>query len=318
MKTMILVPSFGKSSPIHGAFLFAKYLQDRSLDVLFVSLDDNYNSKENIIDEIAEADIEFKCLYIRGWRGVLFQRSRIRRYVKEKDVDLVLSYALRPTLLTASLPDVVRIASVRGMLRQDYALSYGYIVSSLFVFWEMKALQKMDHVFAMTKPMLEWLVSEGIELRRISVVNNFVDAQWRQYNPQKSLNRYRKTDFAVGIIEGFHHRVCDPFCIQRHGLSGNALGVSGAFQKGVELLNGLPELIAPEIEKRQLLVHDRFFLENLFYPLQRIGRSIRLIDTSAGIAGFLCELLDEFWQALDALCLDRFDGFFYPIPGNFF
>ena len=38
-------------------------------------------------------------------------------------------------------------------------------------------------------------------------VNRFIDTQWDKYNKDKGLNRYRKTDFAVGIIEGFRSKV---------------------------------------------------------------------------------------------------------------
>ncbi len=34
-------------------------------------------------------------------------------------------------------------------------------------------------------------------------VKVFIDTRWREYNQDKGLNRYRKTDFAVGIINGF-------------------------------------------------------------------------------------------------------------------
>lgn len=34
-------------------------------------------------------------------------------------------------------------------------------------------------------------------------VRRFIASQWSQYNSDKGLNRYRRTDFAVGIIEGF-------------------------------------------------------------------------------------------------------------------
>jgi hypothetical protein len=34
-------------------------------------------------------------------------------------------------------------------------------------------------------------------------VKAFIDTRWREYNKDKGLNRYRKTDFAVGIIDGF-------------------------------------------------------------------------------------------------------------------
>jgi hypothetical protein len=34
-------------------------------------------------------------------------------------------------------------------------------------------------------------------------VNHYIDSQWRIYSRNRRLNRYRKSDFAVGIIEGF-------------------------------------------------------------------------------------------------------------------
>ena len=34
-------------------------------------------------------------------------------------------------------------------------------------------------------------------------VNRFIDSQWEMYNHGKGLNRYRRSDFAFGILEGF-------------------------------------------------------------------------------------------------------------------
>jgi hypothetical protein len=38
-------------------------------------------------------------------------------------------------------------------------------------------------------------------------VDRFIGSQWREYNQEKGLNRYRKTDFAAGIIEGFRSKL---------------------------------------------------------------------------------------------------------------
>jgi hypothetical protein len=35
----------------------------------------------------------------------------------------------------------------------------------------------------------------------------FIDSKWVEYNQDKGLNRFRKTDFAVGIIEGFRSKL---------------------------------------------------------------------------------------------------------------
>jgi len=38
-------------------------------------------------------------------------------------------------------------------------------------------------------------------------IKHFIDSQWDEYNKGKGLNRYRKTDFAVGIMEGFRSKL---------------------------------------------------------------------------------------------------------------
>jgi len=38
-------------------------------------------------------------------------------------------------------------------------------------------------------------------------VNRFIEMEWDGYNRRKRLNRHRKTDFSVGIIEGFRHKL---------------------------------------------------------------------------------------------------------------
>lgn len=38
-------------------------------------------------------------------------------------------------------------------------------------------------------------------------VKRFIHSQWAEYNKDKGLNRYRLTDFAVGIIEGFRSKL---------------------------------------------------------------------------------------------------------------
>lgn len=38
-------------------------------------------------------------------------------------------------------------------------------------------------------------------------ISHFIDSQWNLYNKKKGLNRYRKTDFSVGIVEGFRSKL---------------------------------------------------------------------------------------------------------------
>ena len=199
MKVMILVPSFGRSSPIIGAFLFAKYLHEHDKNVSFVSLDDNYNSQEHIIDRISKAGIDFKCLNIKGWWGLLSHRTVVQDYCNEEGVDIVIAYELRPTLITATLSNVVKIVSVRGMIREAYPHTYPYgkVTSNFFASLQIKALKKMDHIFSLTKPMSDWLSSEGTSNDKVSIVNNFVDV--REINSSIENNGTNKTGETINI-----------------------------------------------------------------------------------------------------------------------
>jgi hypothetical protein len=38
----------------------------------------------------------------------------------------------------------------------------------------------------------------------------FIEGRWKDYTRDRKLSRYRKTDFAVGILEGFRKRLEEP------------------------------------------------------------------------------------------------------------
>jgi hypothetical protein len=48
-----------------------------------------------------------------------------------------------------------------------------------------------------------------------SAVRQFIDSAWSDYRRGKGLNRYRKTDFAVGIIDGFRSRLQKAVTVSR-------------------------------------------------------------------------------------------------------
>ncbi len=177
MKIMILVPAFSQGSPIVGAFLCAKYFKENNLDVVFVSLDRTYRMKKNILEKIRDSGIEHTCLDINGWWGLLRHRRRLQNYCSENNINVVIAYLLRPTLIVSSLSEVIKIAYVRGMLNNDYVSTYGRHIAKMLISIEMKALKKMNHVFSMTAPMTEWLISAGIDPSKVSIIKNFIDVK---------------------------------------------------------------------------------------------------------------------------------------------
>jgi hypothetical protein len=74
-----------------------------------------------------------------------------------------------------------------------------YFVQGLWVSSYVLSKEKMGRVFEISG------IPENVKIASYvyDFVKNTIDMHWHHYNQKKTLNRYRKTDFAVGIIEGF-------------------------------------------------------------------------------------------------------------------
>jgi hypothetical protein len=87
--------------------------------------------------------------------------------------------------------------------REDYHLSSllqdFYFVYGIWVPAYVLAKGKMGHVLEISGTVQNIRVASYV----YDFVERYIDSQWQGYNKDKGLNRYRKTDFAVGIIQGF-------------------------------------------------------------------------------------------------------------------
>jgi predicted SprT family Zn-dependent metalloprotease len=83
-------------------------------------------------------------------------------------------------------------------LLQDY-----YFVTGIWVSAYVIEKGKMGRVLEISGTVQNLKIAEYVH----DFIVLFIDAQWRKYNREKRLNRFRKTDFAVGIIEGFRDKL---------------------------------------------------------------------------------------------------------------
>jgi hypothetical protein len=83
-------------------------------------------------------------------------------------------------------------------LLQDYYFVYGLWVPAYVL-----EKGKMGRVLEISGTLQNTKIASYIH----EFVQHYVDGQWETYNEDKALNRYRKTDFAVGIIEGFRSKL---------------------------------------------------------------------------------------------------------------
>ena len=91
--------------------------------------------------------------------------------------------------------------------REDYALSNllqeYYFVHGIWVPAYVMEKGKMGRVLEITGTLQNIRMADYVH----DFIKHFIDAQWDLYNRGKGLNRYRKTDFAVGVIEGFRSKL---------------------------------------------------------------------------------------------------------------
>lgn len=190
MRVMVVVPSFNRVSPVLGAFLFVNFLKRKNIDVLFVSIESHTKNGESIIDLIEENGIAYRCLNIPGWKGMFTKGHRFRKFCIKEKPSVVLSYLLRPNLLVWLFSPVKSVAYVRGILKQDYRLAYGIILSEIIFRTENLALKKMDKVFSLTEDMADYLQTCGVRPRRIVTIPNCIDVE--------SFREFRSTAKAPG------------------------------------------------------------------------------------------------------------------------
>lgn len=91
--------------------------------------------------------------------------------------------------------------------REDYHLANllldFYLVRGIWVTAYVVAKGKMGRVLEISGTAQNIKIAGYVH----DFICQFIEAQWLEYNRQKRLNRHRKTDFSVGIIEGFRDKL---------------------------------------------------------------------------------------------------------------
>jgi hypothetical protein len=91
--------------------------------------------------------------------------------------------------------------------REEYHLAHliqdFYFVQGMWVSAYVLEKEKMGRVLELSGAIENIKIASYV----YDFVKNFINLQWQRYNKEKKLNRYRKSDFAVGVIEGFRSKL---------------------------------------------------------------------------------------------------------------
>jgi glycosyltransferase involved in cell wall biosynthesis len=174
-KILILLTSLRRCGPVLGGVALAKHLDSSQWEVTVGSLADRGPDTETVIDDLNRCGIRFEIFDLPGWID-LIRMGKIKLYLQRERIELVISYGLRPDIINALMTgESIRVASIRGMLRQEYRHKYGVVVSKLFSALHRRMLLRMHRVVAISKAMRNYLAEEGIVSEKIEYIPNFVD-----------------------------------------------------------------------------------------------------------------------------------------------
>jgi glycosyltransferase involved in cell wall biosynthesis len=173
LTTLVLTTAFSRAAPVIGAYLFARYLHQQGEPVVFAALD---TTPDGLLDDIRASGVPTHTFALGGWPGMR-KRAAVQRYVDANAIDVLMSDGLRPDVVAAGLRRVTRVSNVRGLLKDHYALDYPIGVAQAAAWIQLRALRKLDGVFAISPAIADHLAGLGVARHRLHVVNNFIDIQ---------------------------------------------------------------------------------------------------------------------------------------------
>jgi glycosyltransferase involved in cell wall biosynthesis len=206
-RLLILLPSIRRCGPVLGAVALAKHINKEFLDVTVGYLRKFPNQPHPIQEELNHAGIATFFFDMPSWLH-LRHMDRVRSYMQDQRIDILHSYGIRPDLVAcACRAGHLSIASVRNIIRMEYQIKYGRLISNLFTRFHIRALAKVDGVIAISRHMQEYLIHEGLPAHRITYIPNFVDfPEIKRYQNRAGLSdRFRASGRVhIGFIGNFN------------------------------------------------------------------------------------------------------------------
>ena len=158
---------------MQGAVALAGYLHGSGVDVVVGNLEERGPGTDFVKAELQFAGVEVHSFNLPGWRGLL-RIGKVGRYVREMEIDVVLSYQLRANIINWALrKNVFRVCNIR----ENYdawrkILGWkGMLAARLMV----KIWKDVEGLVTLTQAMADDLRRRGIVQTPITVVPNFVD-----------------------------------------------------------------------------------------------------------------------------------------------
>jgi len=153
--------------------------------------------------------------------------------------------------------------------REEYHLAHliqdFYFVQGMWVSAYVLEKEKMGRVLELSGAIENIKIASYV----YDFVKNFINSQWQRYNKDKNLNRYRKSDFAAGVIAGFRSKLESNYFEKEIHKERSALIAMQDPQLKEYMKYKYPHTVS---FSRSASSHD----ENIFKEGQRIGKKLVL------------------------------------------
>ena len=206
IKVLFLLPSLKKESPVMGTLAIAKNISNHQYDITFACLDKISNNSLFIYEELKHHKINVRFLNMTGWFG-LIKFNIAKNFLKEGMFDIIHSYGIRPDFLNCLLnKNAVSISTVREIINVGYRMRYGTVLSSVFSFFHLQALKRMDFIIAISKAIEKNLVRNKISEFKVENIPNCIDLLWKERHSKQNLPTNHNMDqnrINIGYIGSF-------------------------------------------------------------------------------------------------------------------
>jgi len=206
IKVLYIVSTLKRSGPTNQLSYIIKYLDRTKFEPLILTLspepkDDSM--KSYFTDTLG---VRVETLGLSRMKGFFLAKNRIKKFIKDNNIDLVHSQGIRADVLMSDI-NIPRVATLRNYPYYDYPMKFGRLRGTIMAKIHLKAIKKKpNNYIACAKTIAEYFKRNSLDLRYIQ---NGVDTekffpldikQKRELRKKLGIDSDRKVFISVGSL----------------------------------------------------------------------------------------------------------------------
>lgn len=170
IKILYVVVNLKRCGPINILYNLIKYIDKNIYEIYIVSLSPQCNNSRE--EEFKNLGCNIYNLNLSKIKSLLFSRNRIKKILKDDNIDILHSHGLRPDIVISKIKNCKKVSTLHNFPDYDYKMSYGSIIGTIASIYHKNILKKIDIVCGCSKFVKNAMLDQGI---KIDFVQNGVD-----------------------------------------------------------------------------------------------------------------------------------------------